>query len=762
MSALNRQKPRKLAALSGRLSRALLSWESLFVAGLTCVMALLCIFNTPLLEHIELKCWDLHFLSRGVVKPTGTVAFVAVDEESVNSEGRWPWPRRQTARLIEAVDRSGPLVIGLDFGFFEPDQKIRRNAIRDLQRDLGNRPGKGIPPDLLRQLDTMAAREDDDEILAQTIRGLSAPIVVGNFFYAPGSPFVSKPPPAELLDKFKCGVVMSRGETPLGKLLEQPGIKMNIPEIIEATPYGGSLNVFPDPDGSVRWMPLLFRYEGRIFPSLALEMICAAMPDLPLIVKLDRGGVEGLRLGPVDIPTNSKGELLVNFYGPQYSFTHYSAGALLRGELPRDCLKDKLVVIGITTMGLYDMRSTPFDAVLPGVELHCTVMENILQQQFVIRSERNALVYDLGALGGIALIFLLVQYRARGVLLAGVSALLFGGYIWFTHHIFLSQGLWLNNLYPPLNLAFAYMGTTMHRYLSEEKKKRQIRQAFGLYVPESVVEEMLAHPERLRVGGEKKELSILFSDIRGFTSLSEKLTAEEVVLQLNGYLTRMTEVVFAQQGTLDKYIGDAIMAIFGAPMPQEDHAVRACRTALGMIEALRSLQEDWKEKGLPVLDIGIGIHTGMAVVGNMGSERRMDYTAIGDNVNLASRLEGLTKKYGVSIVVSESTLEGAEELFVARVLDVVRVKGKQQPVRIYELICPRLREAEFSAPLELYNRGVELFYERKWQEAQGLFQEVEKRWPGDPPSRFYLSRCAKYLDDPPGEDWIGVTTLDQK
>jgi adenylate cyclase len=389
-------------------------------------------------------------------------------------------------------------------------------------------------------------------------------------------------------------------------------------------------------------------------------------------------------------------------------------------------------------------------------------MENIMQGIFVSRPAGLTQLLDIGALAGMALIFLIAQRFARGVVLAAIAAGLLAGYVGLTHYVFLSKGLWLSNIYPCINLVLAYSGTAMRHYVKEEREKRHIRKTFSLYVPHSVVTEMLANPDRLRLGGEKKELSILFSDIRGFTTLSEERPAEELVPELNNYLTHMTEVVFNHKGTLDKYIGDAIMALFGAPLPQDDHAFRACATALDMMNVLAKLQKEWRIRNLPVFEIGIGINTGLAVIGNMGSERRFDYTAIGDNVNLASRLEGLTKQYGVSILVSESTWEAAKDGFAAREIDTVCVKGKTEPVKIYQLLCARDRESDFGQQLNTWSRAMTLFRQREWDEALDLFAEFEQNRPGDPPALLYQRRCAEYIDVPPPEDWVCITTLDTK
>ena len=745
-----------------KILQTFLSWEVVFVFCSTLLLTALYFLVVPFLEFVELKAWDLHFRQRGTVEPSGDFAFVAVDEESVNRDGRWPWPRRQMARLIEAVQDHGAKVIGLDMGFFEPDLKLRRNAVLDIRSriEIGMPPGAG--KELVRWLETIAQEEDDDLILSDTLQRLKVPLVLGHFFYFDKDQFVPEPPPTELLEKAQVPIVRTMGSPRVGRLNEAVGLEANIPVIEQSSRYMGSFNVFSDPDGTVRWMPLIFRFQDRIFPSLAMQMLAVAFPNSPLMVTLDTRGVRNIRLGSVSIPTSNKGELLLNYYGPAYTFPHFSATTLMHHESPPDCLKDRIVVIGNTTLGLYDMRPTPFSMTFPGVELHCTVMENIARQHFLQRIERNMPLVDLAAIFGLAGVFLLMQFFIRGLPLAGVVLFLFGGYILLTHWLFLQGGLWLNHVYPTMNLAVAYLGTSVHRYLREEKEKRMIRNTFSLYVHGSVVEEMLANPERLRLGGEKKELTVMFSDIRGFTTLSEQRPAEELVPQLNEYLTRMTQVVFDHHGTLDKYIGDAVMAIFGAPLPQKDHPHRACATALDMIRVLKGLQQGWKERGLPVLEIGVGINTGLMMVGNMGSERRFDYTVLGDNVNLASRLEGLTKMYGVTIVVNESTWEAAQDRFVGRVLDVVRVKGKQKPVTIHQLMDNGENAAAHREPLRLYGDGIRFYQEMRWEEALRRFLEVEKFWPGDPPSRLYQGRCRHLLERKPSEEWSFVTTLDHK
>ncbi|MBI5966515.1 MAG: adenylate/guanylate cyclase domain-containing protein [Deltaproteobacteria bacterium] len=317
--------------------------------------------------------------------------------------------------------------------------------------------------------------------------------------------------------------------------------------------------------------------------------------------------------------------------------------------------------------------------------------------------------------------------------------------------------------YPLLNLILTYLGITGYRYMTEEREKKKIRGAFQYYLSPSVVDQMLHNPEKLKLGGEKKDLTVLFSDIRGFTSISERMTPETLVKFLNEYLTKMTDIVFKYDGLLDKYMGDALMAIWGAPLDQPDHAQRACYTALEMVEELWGLQKKWSAEGLPTLNIGIGINAGPMVVGNMGSERRFDYTVMGDSVNLGSRLEGLNKLYGTNVIVSEMTYERVREEILGRELDSVRVKGKDQRVRIYELLARRgTASAEQKAMAEEFHSALAEYENRQWDKALEAFRSILANHPNDGPAKLYAERCQILKDNPPAPDWDGVYTLTTK
>lgn len=356
----------------------------------------------------------------------------------------------------------------------------------------------------------------------------------------------------------------------------------------------------------------------------------------------------------------------------------------------------------------------------------------------------------------------LVLPRLRAVFSVLLIGVLFFGYLLASQKLFVQKGIWLNAVYPLLTMVIVYTAVTLYRYIVEEREKRKIRGAFSFYVTPSVVNEMLKNPDKLKLGGDKKELTVLFSDIRGFTTLAEEMEPEALVNLLNEYLTEMTDIVFEFDGLLDKYIGDAVMAVWGAPLEQNDHPARACRTALKMLDRLTKMQQKWEAEGTPRLDIGIGINAGPMVVGNMGSERRFDYTVMGDSVNLASRLEGINKEYGTQVVISEFTYERVKDDFFCRELDAVRVKGRAKPAKIYELVALRSEEDPRVAIIEPFAQGLHHYRSQEWEIAEDKFHEVLNRIPDDFAARLYLQRIAELREKPPQPGWDGVFTMTRK
>ena len=412
-------------------------------------------------------------------------------------------------------------------------------------------------------------------------------------------------------------------------------------------------------------------------------------------------------------------------------------------------------------MAVADRRATPFDGDLPGVEIHANVLDNILRHDF-IQQPKWMVVPELAVILALALLQGLILRYARGVLGALVAAGLMAGYLGGSQWLFVTYGLPLSLVYPILAVALTYTGISLQHYVSVDRERRKTRKTLELYLSPSLARLVSEHPDRLKLGGEKSERTVMFSDIRGFTSISERLDPETLVELLNSYLGEMTEVIFSQDGMLDKYIGDAIMAVWGAPLPQADHAGRACAAALAMLERLHALGEEWERRGWPRLNIGIGLNSGPMVFGNMGSASHLSLTVIGDEVNLGSRLEGLCKYYHCGIVASEATVREAGQGIVPRELDLVRVKGKLQPVRIFEILGPGAAREHWAELLEHFNAGLTAYRERRWDAALAAFGRVLERWPEDGPARLYSERCQEMVRTPPGAEWDGVTVMEAK
>jgi adenylate cyclase len=453
----------------------------------------------------------------------------------------------------------------------------------------------------------------------------------------------------------------------------------------------GSFNAAPDADGQMRRVWLLQRFNDRLYPALSVAAVARYFDSsiYPLknpIYSKKLGGLGRLNPSGGEVPADFHGRLLLNYYtNPETYFQRYSVADIIEGKVPASAYKDKVVFFGMTAQALFDLKPTPFSATTPGVYVHATAVQNMIDGLYLDRFFGIALVEAaayllLGLMLG--LILPRIPVWAGFLVSIGIITML---YIIDLKLIF-PRGVWVMNVLPTLQTFTTYLGVAVYGYLTEGKEKRQIRKAFQFYLSKSVVEEVLKDPDKLKLGGVKLNATVMFSDVRGFTTISEKLSPEALVSLLNSYLTPMTDVVLKYEGTLDKYIGDAIMAIFGAPVNYPDHAARACRVCLEMMDRLHELQVGWRAQQLPDIDIGIGVNTGPVSAGNMGSLQRFDYTVMGDNVNLASRLEGINKVYGTNINVSESTFEAAKHEVYAREVDAVRVKGKHEPVKIYEVL----------------------------------------------------------------------------
>jgi len=735
---------------------------------LTIFVLILFLFGVAILDLVELKTYDLQLISREVRKPSPQVVLAVIDEKSVNTEGRWPWPRAKIARLIDLLSQDGAKVIGFDIGFWEPDENTNLEFIGQFEQKIDSLK---LKDDRIKEfIKKSKLNADNDLILANAIRKSRAKVVLGYFFYMSQAELNYQVEQKDIERQLKRII---NSQYPL-LMYDQQNITIDpfiriayIPEanldiLSQAAPSSGYFNVVPDPeDGIIRWMPLIIKCGEDIYGPLCIQSAWHYLDRPQLMVRVAYHGIEGIKMGERFIPTNEKGEMLINYLGPEKTFPHYSISDIIHGNLPKGTFNDKIVLVGATAIGIYDIRNTPLSPVYPGLEVHATVVDNILNKDFLEKPKWTE-IYDALA---ILILGLLTGMAVRRVsALKGIffSSVLFITYIWISRWLFIHWGIWVNIVYPLLALALIYTSLTVYRYLTEERERKKIKGAFTFYVSSSVVNEMLKHPEKLKLGGDRKELSVLFSDIRGFTTIAEGLTPEDLVHLLNEYLTVMTDIVFKYDGTLDKYMGDAIMAIYGAPLDLPDHPIKACQSALEMINELKRLNQKWIGEGKQPMDIGIGINTSPMMVGNMGSEQRFDFTVMGDSVNLGSRLEGANKSYKTNIIISEFTFDRVKNEFVCMELDSVRVKGKRQPVKIYNLVgykdLPDIQETVVNQ----FNQAVALYKKRKWDEAVHVFENITVMDANLYAAQVYIERCLDLKKNPPPADWDGVYAMPTK
>jgi adenylate cyclase len=740
--------------------------------------------------RLELNTLDVRFQLRGRVTPDPRIIIVDIDQRSQEQLGRWPFPRINFAHLMDALREDGARVVAFDMTFSKPDQTVL--PLQDLSADLADQKKRGLAgnPAVQSAIDRREKQYNYDEQFAESLNRFGN-VVLGNYFLYTTADLqgVSN----EALDNYAnllayfpfpqvVGYPQTLGEAGRVKVIHIYETQYLIPRGAEANAPGftaavasekggaGFFNVTVDADSVVRRLPLAIPY-GRdpnlanwdFYPSLDVQAIRLFLGLRDEDMKLNYGdaGITTLQFGPqLTVHPDDLSRLLVNFHGPSQTYPYVSFGDVALRKFQPGTFKDKIVLIGASATGIGDLRATPFGGIdFPGVEIHANLIDNILNRQFLVHHGPQVLtdvgfIFLFGLPVGLWLAVVRPRWMAAGLLLVvPFAGIVYGAFL---------HGWWLNFIVPALFTLVPNVSlVALYRVFFEEQEKRKIRGAFQQYVSPEVIRRLLTDPERVRP--RKTEVTVLFSDIRGFTTISEKLDAQELAGLLNAYLTDMTKIIFRHQGTLDKYIGDAVMAIWGAPFDAPDHAAKCCEAAVEMLSKLADLQTDWRARGYPDLDIGIGINTGIASVGNMGSSLRYGYTAMGDSVNLASRLEGLNKEYGTRIVVSESTrTEIRSEKLLFRELDLIRVKGKLQPVTIFEVLSVEAAANGGNELVELFGRGREAYKHQNWRAAKSLFEEVLLRWPEDSPARIFLVRCDEYLAEKPAKDWDGVYVMKSK
>lgn len=532
------------------------------------------------------------------------------------------------------------------------------------------------------------------------------------------------------------------------------GVTRSLPEIERAAAGVGHINLFPEDDGVNRRTPLLIEKDGKLTPSLGMRAAMMALGEKDFSVK----GYSAV-LGERRIPVDENNAMWVNFTGGPGGYPRYSFTDVVNGRIPPEQLQGKVLFIGATALGVYDMRVTPFHGNTPGVEIHATVADNIISGRFIRQGGPEALL-DMAfiVLMGALAYFLTIRLRLYGAIPA--TALLLTGYIWFTYFMFVG-GHWVNIIYPTLSAILALLVGGSFRYLVLERSAREMRSMFSSYLSPKLVARLEKDPEAAKIGGDNKDVTVLFTDIKGFTTFSESHPPQVVVSRLNEYLGEMVQIIERHDGTIDKFIGDAIMAYWGAPLAQPDHAKLALECLVQIAKKMDELRNKWAQEGLEPFHIRGGIESGDVVAGNVGlSGKKMEYTVIGDTVNLASRLEGTAKYYGVNYLVGENTCRLLEGSYKLRELDKIRVVGKQLPVTIYE---PQIGAASMAeGQIQHFHAALALYRARDWSGALNVFSRLLQELPDDGPCKIYIERCAYFAQNPPSENWDGVFNRDEK
>ena len=727
-------------------------------------MALLA-FSTALIrpdfiEQIELKSLDQRFKIRGPITPDSRVVIVAIDDSSLSEIGRWPWPRDRIADLVDNIlNKYGAKAIGFDIVFSEEQANPLKESVRLLEKS-GN-GNKQVQAWLTQH----QQRGNLDAQLEKTFEQHHSQIVPGYFFYTEGSetPEQALKQLPQLSKLMQLSAITAEFTDDAASTIPRMGaVEGNLPQLTKSADSIGFFNFFPDSDGTVRRIPLIAELNGYIYPSMAMQTLRIFMDWPDTSVKIDVGGVNEIRIGDRIIRTDHTGNMLLNHYGPGRTFTHISAVDLLAGKVEADVLKDAIVVLGVTAVGVFDYRPSPYDSVFPGVEGHAVAISNILNNEEISRPGYLELAELISVLILSLLCGSLVYHRGavvQTISIFGVPVLIIFISLW----LFSSYGLWLKASYLIVAVLMATIPITLIEYVVESHKRAFIHDAFSHYLSPEVVESLAEHPETLQLGGEERHMSAMFSDIAAFSSFSENLTPQELVHFLNIYLTAMSDIILKRGGTIDKYEGDAIIAFFGAPLDMPDHTTQCVLAALEQQKALISLRNQWAEEGYPEVHIRIGINDGPMVVGNMGTNTHMNYTMMGDHVNLASRLEGVCKVYRVPILMSRDTYLQVRDDIAATFVDRVKVVGRAQPVDLYLPLAPRdeISDADLK-PHRSYERAWSLMHQRLFAEAGKIFEELVKEVPDNGLYEVMLARNNSYIKTPPPQGWEGVTVLKSK
>lgn len=711
-----------------------------------CLAVYLKIIDHPLVEKMRLQVFDTFQINHPREYQQLPVRIVDLDDESLKRLGQWPWPRNKTAMLIKRLQELGAAAVALDIVFSEEDRTSPKHII-----PLWNK-------DLEKVSNVLGELQDHDEIFANTIA--EANVITG---------FVLTQDPGKMLPEVKAGFSHA-GDDPRYYLDAFQGGLTSLPILEKAAVGNGALNSSPDRDGIIRRISLVFQAQDTLFPTLSAESLRVAQGASTYIIKASeqQTGITHVKVGAFEIPTDASGKFWI-YYTPFVKERYVPAWKVLESDYDgTEFIEGNIVLIGTSAAGLKDIRATPFSPLTSGVEVHAQAIEQVIAGEFLRRPD-----WIHGAE--------LVLMVATGLILIGLMSwlpIIWGTIIMLTvltgsaaasWYAFTEHRLLIDPVSPSIAIILIYFSESLRQYMKTEQEKRQVRDAFSHYMSPDLVKELEKDPDKLKLGGETKELTTLFCDIRGFTSISETMNAEQLTTFINRFLTPMTTIILENKGTIDKYIGDCIMAFWNAPLDDEQHARNACISALKMIEELETVnianEQHAKEENrafIPV-NIGIGLNTGECCVGNLGSNQRFDYSVLGDAVNLASRLEGQSKPYGVHIVIGPNTANYIQD-FAKIELDLIRVKGKKEPVHIYALLGDEKVAAskEYKELNNSVNAMLEYYRAQKWNKAKEALAEcraVQKFLKGTDLTMFldlYAERIEAYKKKSPGKEWDGV------
>jgi adenylate cyclase len=700
--------------------------------GIAVLIAALRLMAPAATELLDLKALDYRYTVRGEIAPGDEVVIVGIDEKSLSEVGRWPWPRTRLAALIDRLNEGGAAVIGLDIILDQPDTTVDMGTLEATVAAAPDLDAKAL-------LNILGPEIEADSLLAGAFRRAEG-VVLGHFFELGSEPSVLEPGVVARVPELSVSATGRATPESVSAVVVARAAHLSAPALLDAAAASGHTNVLPDPDGINRRLPLIVRVEDRLSPSLSLSVLQRYRGGEPATVALAPGEVAAIRMGDSVLPADSGGQLWVNYYGLPGTFRHVSAADVLAGRFGAE-VSEKIALVGFTALG-FDEIATPFHPVVPGIDLQATAVANLLRGDSLWRPRwlvpvEAAFVVLLGLFVGLLL------SRLSGGLGWAAALGMVVLYLWGTQWLFETRGLVLTTVYPIAAIVSCTLGAAIYRAVAEEREKREIREAFSHYLNPEVTDLLARDPSQLRLGGERRHVTVFFSDIQDFTTIAESLGPEALGKLLNEYLGAMTDIVFQHEGLLDKYVGDAIMAFWGAPVAAPDHARRCCQAALDMQAALARLHERWAADGVPLMEIRIGIHSGEAMVGNFGSAQRFSYTAMGDTVNLASRLEGVNKRYSTHVLISEGTRHAVGDEFLCREIDRVVVKGRVEPVTVYELLGSAREDSDGQLRRRAEEFGVALaaFRAHTWEEATARFEALARDFPGDRAAVSFLERC---------------------